>query len=222
MLEGEGTYRFGAESYPIKANDVLAAPTGGAEVAHQIVNTGATPLKYLGISANSAGSDVVEYPELRQIRRHVALRLGHRQGWRALHRPRAKAPSTTGTASEQGRQDWVRFSKDTRRRDRSTRSFWPSVTAARSRSTSISARLAAILDEDVAFLQKNGITHELTGRTLRVSRNRSPIVTVHFEPDKAEYQVTFMVDGSRSTATATAECARAVGKMLFSMTIAPK
>ena len=82
--------------------------------------------------------------------------------------------------------------------------------------------LVAILDEDVAFLQKNGITHELTGRTLRVSRSRSPIVTVHFEPDKAEYQVTFMVDGSRSTATATAECARAVGKMLFSITIAPK
>jgi DNA repair exonuclease SbcCD ATPase subunit len=82
--------------------------------------------------------------------------------------------------------------------------------------------LAAILDEDVAFLQKNGITHELAGRALRVNRNRSPILTVHFEPDKAEYQVTFMVDGSRSTATATAECARAVGKMLFSMTIGPK
>jgi uncharacterized cupin superfamily protein len=63
ILEGEGTYRFGSESYPIKADDVLAAPTGGAEVAHQIVNTGSVPLKYLGISANSTGGDVVEYPD---------------------------------------------------------------------------------------------------------------------------------------------------------------
>jgi uncharacterized cupin superfamily protein len=64
ILEGEGTYRFGAETYPIKANDVVAAPTGGAEVAHQIVNTGTVPLKYLGISANPGGvGDVVEYPD---------------------------------------------------------------------------------------------------------------------------------------------------------------
>ncbi len=64
ILEGEGTYRFGAESYPVKAGDVCAAPTGGAEVAHQIVNTGKTTLKYLGISANPTGiGDVVEYPD---------------------------------------------------------------------------------------------------------------------------------------------------------------
>ncbi len=50
-------------SYPIKAGDVLAAPTGGAEVAHQIINTGSSPLKYLGISANTGGvGEVVEYP----------------------------------------------------------------------------------------------------------------------------------------------------------------
>jgi uncharacterized cupin superfamily protein len=63
ILEGEGTYRFGAESYPVKAGDVCAAPTGGAEVAHQFINTGSVPLKYLGISANPGNSDVVEYPD---------------------------------------------------------------------------------------------------------------------------------------------------------------
>lgn len=63
ILEGEGTYRFGDKEYPIKANAVLAAPTGGAEVAHQIINTGDKPLKYLGISANPGISDVVEYPD---------------------------------------------------------------------------------------------------------------------------------------------------------------
>ena len=66
ILEGEGTYRFGDESYPVKAGDVCAAPTGGPEVAHQIVNTGKTALKYLGISANPTGiGDVVEYPDSR-------------------------------------------------------------------------------------------------------------------------------------------------------------
>jgi uncharacterized cupin superfamily protein len=63
VMEGEGTYRFGKDSYPVKAGDVLAAPTGGPEHAHQIINTGAAPLKYLGISANPVGTDVVEYPD---------------------------------------------------------------------------------------------------------------------------------------------------------------
>ena len=68
ILEGEGTYRFGAESYPVKAGDVCAAPTGGPEVAHQIVNTGKTTLKYLGISANPTGTgDVVEYPDSKKF-----------------------------------------------------------------------------------------------------------------------------------------------------------
>ena len=63
ILEGEGIYRFGSESYPVKAGDICAAPTGGPEVAHQIVNTGKTVLKYLGISANPGAGDVVEYPD---------------------------------------------------------------------------------------------------------------------------------------------------------------
>ncbi len=63
VLEGEGTYRYGPDSYPVKSGDVLAAPIGGPEVAHQLVNTGTTPLKYLGISANPGTGDVVEYPD---------------------------------------------------------------------------------------------------------------------------------------------------------------
>ena len=46
ILEGEGTYRFGDESYPVKAGDVLGAPAGGSETAHQIINTGTVPLRY--------------------------------------------------------------------------------------------------------------------------------------------------------------------------------
>lgn len=62
ILEGEGTYRFGQETYPIKAGDVLAAPTGGPEVAHQIINTGRKVMKYLGVST-SADTEAVEYPD---------------------------------------------------------------------------------------------------------------------------------------------------------------
>lgn len=62
ILEGEGTYRFGDKEYPVKAGDVCAAPTGGAENAHQLINTGEKQLKYLGIST-MAETEVVEYPD---------------------------------------------------------------------------------------------------------------------------------------------------------------
>ena len=62
ILAGEGTYRFGPDSYPIKAGDVLGAPAGGQDTAHQIINTGTTPLRYYGISTMSL-ADVCEYPD---------------------------------------------------------------------------------------------------------------------------------------------------------------
>ena len=62
VLEGEGAYRFGKETFPVKKGDVLAAPTGGPETAHQIINTGKATLKYLGIST-SGTTEVVEYPD---------------------------------------------------------------------------------------------------------------------------------------------------------------
>jgi uncharacterized cupin superfamily protein len=62
ILEGEGVYRFGSDRHPIKAGDVCAAPTGGPEKAHQIINTGETTLRYLGISTK-ADTEVVEYPD---------------------------------------------------------------------------------------------------------------------------------------------------------------
>ena len=62
VLEGEGTYRFGPDSFAFSAGAVLAAPAGGPETAHQIVNTGSVPLRYLGI-ANMSLADVCEYPD---------------------------------------------------------------------------------------------------------------------------------------------------------------
>ena len=62
VVEGEGQYRFGKETYPVRAGDVLAAPAGGPETAHQLINTGDKELKYLGIST-SVATEVVEYPD---------------------------------------------------------------------------------------------------------------------------------------------------------------
>ncbi|MBL4855247.1 MAG: cupin domain-containing protein [Robiginitomaculum sp.] len=62
ILDGSGEYRFGDATYPVKAGDMLGAPPGGAEVAHQLINTGKTDLKYLAFSTNGSTS-VVVYPD---------------------------------------------------------------------------------------------------------------------------------------------------------------
>ena len=62
ILEGEGTYRFGAQEHPVRAGDVCGAPRGGPETAHQLINTGTQTLKYLGISTMK-DPEVVEYPD---------------------------------------------------------------------------------------------------------------------------------------------------------------
>ena len=49
VIDGEGELRFGDKSYPIRKHDVIACPTGGSEVAHQIINTGKTTMRYLPV-----------------------------------------------------------------------------------------------------------------------------------------------------------------------------
>lgn len=62
ILEGEAEYRFGPERRAVKAGDVLGAPAGGQDTAHQIINTGLATLKYLSISTK-AKAEIVEYPD---------------------------------------------------------------------------------------------------------------------------------------------------------------
>ncbi|WP_077037185.1 cupin domain-containing protein [Pelomonas sp. KK5] len=62
ILDGEGELRFGSERYPIRRNDVIACPVGGPEVAHQIINTGTTTLRYLSLS-NLGDVEICEYPD---------------------------------------------------------------------------------------------------------------------------------------------------------------
>jgi uncharacterized cupin superfamily protein len=62
ILEGEGELRFGDARFPIRKHDVIACPTGGPEVAHQIINTGTTTMRYLALST-LADLEACEYPD---------------------------------------------------------------------------------------------------------------------------------------------------------------
>ncbi len=62
VVEGEGEVRIGQETHAIRAGDVIACPPGDASTAHQIVNTGAQPLRYLAVSTMQS-PEVVEYPD---------------------------------------------------------------------------------------------------------------------------------------------------------------
>ena len=73
---GEGTYRLGERRLPVSAGDCLGAPAGGE--GHQIVNTGAEPLRYLAFSNNGI-ADVVEHLDTGRIRIDIGARGAHRE-----------------------------------------------------------------------------------------------------------------------------------------------
>lgn len=66
ILEGQGELRFGDKVYPLRRHDVIACPTGGPEVAHQIINTGTTEMRYLSLSTR-VDIEVCEYPDSQKI-----------------------------------------------------------------------------------------------------------------------------------------------------------
>lgn len=66
IVRGRGTLRYGQESRPIRAGDVICCPTGGPETAHQIINDSDEDLAYLSVSTMMP-AEVCEYPDSNKI-----------------------------------------------------------------------------------------------------------------------------------------------------------
>ena len=66
ILEGEGELRYGDQRFAIRRHDVIACPTGGPEVAHQIINTGPTEMRYLALST-VVEVEACEYPDSAKV-----------------------------------------------------------------------------------------------------------------------------------------------------------
>ena len=57
-------YRYGEDTFPVRSGDLVGASAGVK--AHQLINTGATDLRYLGISSGTS-VDLVDYPDSKKI-----------------------------------------------------------------------------------------------------------------------------------------------------------
>ncbi|MEX6508757.1 cupin domain-containing protein [Jiella sp. M17.18] len=97
ILEGEGEYRFGEGRHQVRTGDVLGAPAGGPETAHQLINTGTRPLRYLVVSS-MGNTDICEYPDSGKFQARTKR---HRTGgtFRMMHR---QTPSVDYWADEPG------------------------------------------------------------------------------------------------------------------------
>lgn len=62
VLSGRGLLRVGDRTYPVKPHDYIVNPPGGAEHAHQLINSGDEDLVYLAISTQAL-PEVVGYPD---------------------------------------------------------------------------------------------------------------------------------------------------------------
>lgn len=62
ILSGSGVLRLGKHQHSVRTGAFIACPPGGAETAHQLVNTGDVPLRFLAVSTK-ATPEVVHYPD---------------------------------------------------------------------------------------------------------------------------------------------------------------
>jgi len=61
ILEGQATLRIGKKTVPVRAGDYITFPPG-EEYAHQLLNSGKAPLRYLALSTLQT-TEVVGYPD---------------------------------------------------------------------------------------------------------------------------------------------------------------
>jgi uncharacterized cupin superfamily protein len=84
ILEGEGTVHLGRQKIPVRAGDYITFPVG-PDAAHQIVNTGTAPLRYLAFST-LISTEVVGYPDSRKVGVSASTRFGESPWIRGVFR----------------------------------------------------------------------------------------------------------------------------------------
>ena len=62
ILAGAGTVRFGADTFPVEAGDVVVCPAGGPETAHQLIADRGVELRYIAVST-MIEPEIMEYPD---------------------------------------------------------------------------------------------------------------------------------------------------------------
>ena len=83
MLEGRGRLRLADGEHPFRAGDFIAAPAGGVETAHQIINYSDQPLTYLCVST-MIEPEVVQYPDSGKLGAMAGAAPGGAKGGRTL------------------------------------------------------------------------------------------------------------------------------------------
>jgi uncharacterized cupin superfamily protein len=104
VLQGEGEVRIGGERHPIREGDIIACPPGGPEVAHQIINTGATELRYLAVSSKLT-PEIAEYPDSGKfgvLAEFAPDADGKPQGFRYIGKPDLATPYWHGEGEDEG------------------------------------------------------------------------------------------------------------------------
>lgn len=76
ILEGEGSLRIGEERVSVSAGDYVTL-VPGPDHAHQLINTGSAPLRYLCMSTLGTTAEVVGYPDSNKVGV-----LAVRKGWK--------------------------------------------------------------------------------------------------------------------------------------------
>jgi uncharacterized cupin superfamily protein len=62
VLAGSGELRLGDARHAVTTGDLIGCPAGGPATAHQLINTGNAPLRYLAVST-TIDPEVCEYPD---------------------------------------------------------------------------------------------------------------------------------------------------------------